>query len=120
MSQEQIERIEVTIEDLNKTIDMQESFQRLIKNPDFDKVIGKGYFEQESIRLVLTKADPACDTPELQAALLRGIDAIGELRQYFVKINQTGNMAVRTKQEHEEAREELLAEDLNADAELEA
>ncbi len=47
----QLEQIEVTIEQANKAIELQDAFKRLLDNKDFEAIITKGYFENESVRL---------------------------------------------------------------------
>lgn len=119
-NEETLKKIEVTIEDAKKAVALFKSFEKLLDNSDFKAVITEGYFKDESVRLVLAKATPDMDTPEMQAGIIRSIDSIGLLRQYFVAVTQAGRMAERAILENEEVREEILAEDLNATAELEA
>jgi len=107
---EQIEQIELSLEQAKESIDMMDSLQTLTKNKDFVNVITKGYFESEASRLVLLKATPQMASKEDQELLLKSIDSIGFLRQYFVTIMQIGRMAIKAKEEDETTHAELMNE----------
>ena len=49
---------------------------------------------------------------ESQSIILKQIDAIGHLRQYFNVTLQLGRMAEKAKAEDQETREQILAEEL--------
>lgn len=103
------------IAELGRTIDLNtpasdkaKALARLSVNPDFKKVIIDGFLRDEAIRLVYLKADPAMQTPEKQASVLRQIDSIGNLSAYFTTIRTEGMMADKTIADAETDRVELL------------
>lgn len=91
-----VEEIEVSIESFRANVDMLDALERLGSNPDFIKVIDKGYFRDKASQLVLTKADPEMQTEDMQKSIVRSIDAISELRQHFRFITQFGRTAKRS------------------------
>jgi|TARA_B110000902_G_scaffold158551_1_gene181725 hypothetical protein len=111
-NQEDLEVIDITIEQAKHSVDMAEALNKLKVNKAFIKVVLNGYFEKEATRLVLLKADPNMQSPEDQAQVLRAIDSIGSLRQYFITLGQLGGMAQKSIADCELSREEILAEGL--------
>lgn len=109
MSQE-LREIELDIAQADESIALLEDLMKLEKNRSFKKVILEGYFEKEAVRLVHLKADPEFQTEERQAELMKAIDAIGSLRNFFRAVYQIGRMAEKAKADHEEARNEIMAE----------
>lgn len=110
VTEEQIEQINVTIESAKKSVKMRDDLRKLIDNPLFDEVIIKGYFEGESSRLVLLRADPSMESEINQKRIDHGIIAIGNLRQYFRTIVQIGGMAEKSLSADEETHDQLLSE----------
>jgi hypothetical protein len=106
----EVQDIDISIEQATSTINKMVSFNKLRNNKSFEEVILKGYFEEEASRLVLMKAEPSMAGPQDQELLLKHIDAIGYLRQYFNTILQFGRMAEKAKLADEQTREEMLAE----------
>lgn len=104
--------VEVTIEQCNERIDMARKLENLLNNHDFTDLIMTGYMERESHRLTLMLADPACETPQGQANVVRDLSAIAQLNAYFRTVRKAGEVAQRTKQEHEEELALRLAEEL--------
>lgn len=112
-NQEQIQRLEADIVSAKKTVEFGDALQRLRSNRDFKTVIQSGYLEQEAIRLVHLKGDPAMQSPEAQAAIVRQIDSIGELSNYFRTVDYQTRMGIRAIAADSETLEELLAEEGN-------
>lgn len=110
MSDYSVKEIEIGIAEAKKHVDKMNALHKLIKNKDFIKVITEGYFEHESTRLVLLKADPNIQDEMNQKRIDKSIDSIGYLRQYFNAINQLGQMAENSIHDAEAAKQELLAE----------
>lgn len=108
-----IQDIELNIEQAKVLMDTGNALDRLRNNSDFKTVIKKGYFEQESIRLVHLKSDPSMQTVDAQASIVRQMDAIGALNQYFQVVYHRSALAEKAIASDEEARDELLQEDLN-------
>jgi hypothetical protein len=109
-NEKDLEVIEITIEQAKGAVEMSDALNKLKTNKAFVKVVSSGYFETEATRLVLLKADPGMQSVEDQAQIVKAIDAIGSLRQYFITLGQLGSMAQKSISDCEESREELLAE----------
>lgn len=106
-----IREIEQNIKDNRKLIEMADALDRLKSNRDFKKVVMEGYFEKEAVRLVHVKADPEFQTPERQASIIRQIDAIGALNDYFTVVMFGGQQAKSAIESAEAVREDLIAEE---------
>lgn len=88
-----IEELEVNIAEAREAVKLADALERLHNNADFKTVITSGYFTEEATRLVSAKAAPNLQADEMQAAIVRAIDAIGGLQQYFNKLFAQGDMA---------------------------
>lgn len=108
----EIQAIESNMKRNQLLVDQGNALERLRSNKDFKKVILDSYFEQEAIRLVQLKADPSMQKEENQAAIIKQMDAIGALAQYFNTVFQFAQMAKKNLASDEEMRDELLAEGL--------
>lgn len=109
-SDQDLESIELSIEQAKVNIDLMECLSRLTSNKDFIKVIQTGYFEKEPSRLALLKADPSQQADHSQTTIVKQIDSIGFLRQYFVAVMQIGRLSQRAIVDDEQTKQELLAE----------
>jgi hypothetical protein len=91
----EIEEIEIELDHAKKLAARGEAIDRLYKNSDFKALISEGYFRDEAVRLVQCKANPASvyQTAEAQARIIKDIDAIGSLAQYFYATQQQALMA---------------------------
>jgi hypothetical protein len=89
-----------------------DALERLKSNKDFKKLILEGFFEKEAIRLVHLKADRNMQNVDTQRSILSQMDAVGALHQYFNTILIQANQASKSIAADEEARDELLAEEL--------
>lgn len=102
-------------EDINKAqqlIDMGSALERLMYNADFKKVVMQGFFEKQAIQLVHSKADPALQDKENQEFIMKQLDAIGTLNQYFRNIGNQADLARKAIDAAEITRSELLRENL--------
>jgi hypothetical protein len=108
---EQIKQIDRNIEAAKEVLELTSALDRLLTNRDFRKVITEGYLTKEAVRLVQIKGQPAMQTPEKQAAIMRDIDSIGSLHQYFNTLFQQGGIAAKQITDDEEMRLELTAEE---------
>lgn len=106
----QVHEIELTIDQAEHQIKLGEALERLQSNKDFKLVINQGYLENEAIRLVRGRSDPSMQTPELQAANLRDIDAIGSFLVYLQQISRAANLAERAIKDAETEIELINAE----------
>jgi hypothetical protein len=83
MSNKAIEEIEQSIEVNKEKVEFGSSIERLRSNRDFKKVIVGGYFNTEAVRLVKLLSDPALQRPEIQAAIVSDMRAIGALDSFL-------------------------------------
>lgn len=113
----QVQQIEQNIKESQTMVDLGDALARLRNNRDFQKVIQKGYFEQEAIRLVMAKADPSMQSAESQKSILTQIDAIGSLASYFHTLAFKAQQASKAIVYDTEVRDELLAEGLTGASE---
>ncbi len=111
-TQQALDLVEMSIEQAQGLIERKESFDRLIKNPDYQFLIEKEYFLHESSRIVLIKADPSMQGEDQQKQLEGRMTGIGYLRQYLMCINQQGSQAMIDMAAHQGTREELLVENV--------
>ena len=103
--------VHVTIEQCEDRIDAARSLANLLNNPDFVRVIKRDYMEREAHRLTLLLADPSCETPQGQANVMRDLSAIAQLHSYFNTVRVAGEVAQRTKDDHEEEERIRLKEE---------
>jgi hypothetical protein len=106
----ELRQIEMTIDQAKEQIELLEALNRLRKNKDFDLVIEKGYLEKEACRLVLAKGEPALQSEEQQKHLDKMMIGVAYFRQYLHKIYQFGNQAQMALKDHENTRDEIMAE----------
>lgn len=93
-----------------ESIKLGDALVRLQQNKDFQLLIATGYLTTEAVRLVHAKADPALSSPELQAKVIRDIDAIGSLVSYLNLITINTETAKKSLAALDGMREYLLNE----------
>ena len=107
----QLEEVEIQIEVANKIRAMRDSFVKLQRNKLFKDIIETGYFKEEAARLVMAKSAPLT---EPQQRVIDGmIIGVGALANYFEMIMRRGAEMDTALGEHEQTREEILAEGLH-------
>lgn len=111
MTQNIAQQLEENIKAAKQIVEMYNSLERLQNNRDFKQVILRGYFQDEAVRLVHLKVDPAFQTPERQASILAQIDAIGGLVQYFRTLEFNAMTAGKAIENDQAELEEVLAEE---------
>lgn len=89
------------------------ALERLSKNADFKSVILTGYMRDEAVRLVHLKGDISFQSPEKQASILKQIDGIASLKQYFNVVELTADNAQGMIDEAEEHLVQLRADEGN-------
>ena len=112
MSMDTVQAIEANIKEARKIVEIGQSLERLQSNRDFRKVVLEGYFEQEAIRLVHLKSDPAMQSADSQKSIVTMMDAIGALHQYFQTVFHKASIAKKAIVSDEEMRDEILAEEV--------
>lgn len=110
MSATLIQQLESAVKRANDTIAQHAALERLLENKDFKTIIADGYFRNEAIRLVQTKADPDMQTPERQASIIKDIDAIGSLVNYLRALDWQHQQAEKEKADAESLLESLREE----------
>ena len=114
MPADYIEQLDANIRESRKILKRGVALERLYSNRDFKEVILNGYMEQEAIRLVHLRVDPSMQSPEMQASLIKQIDAVANLGDYFRTVHHKAMLAEKGIASDEETREELLAQELEA------
>jgi hypothetical protein len=111
IDQAQIHEIELDIEQARTFVRRGEALERLYANPDFQEIIGTGYFTDEAVRLVHLKSDPNMQSPEMQAGILKEMDGIGSLTGYFRALRYQADMAQESIREGNKFMEEVRNEE---------
>ena len=111
-SEEQLHKIEISLENAKKAIEVANALQRLHENPDFKRVILQDYLKDEASRSVMLKADPSMATVEKQKNVDDIITSIGGLYNYFGKVYRLGDMSIRALEADQNTKEEILEEQL--------
>lgn len=106
----QVQEIEQSIEQATAMVKFGSAVERLRTNKDFKAVITEGYFEQEAVRLVHLKADPAMQSAESQASIVKQMDAIGALSEFLRTKLYLAGMAKRSIVADQETLDEILSE----------
>jgi hypothetical protein len=103
--------LETSIQRSKQTVELGQALERLLSNRDFRTVVRDGYFKEEAIRLVHLRVDPSVQTPAMQDSIIKQMDAIGALSQYFTVINRQAEMARRAIESDEATLEEIHLEE---------
>lgn len=111
MSEDRV-NVERIIASAKEDIKMLDALNKLANNPSFKKVITEGYFKDYASQMVTAKAAPSCRGADMQAEIIKNIDGIGSLQQYFSMIFQKGELAAKDVADGEETLESLHAEEL--------
>lgn len=102
MSATEAHNIQIDIDLAKARIKRRDHLIRLMSNRDFKAVILEGYFKEEAIRLVEYKAAPSAQTVEGQEGIIRSIDSIGQLKQFFNAVWVLGDQMERSVEANEE------------------
>jgi hypothetical protein len=111
--EQNINRIEISMDNARKAIDLAKALKRLHENEDFKAVILQDFFVEEAHRAVLLKADAEMKTPEKQKAVDDVITTIGGLYNYFGKIYRLADMSTRALEADQATHGEMLQEQLS-------
>ena len=108
----EIEQVEIQIEMAQKLRKMRDNCVKLTASEPFKDVITEGYFKEEAARLVMAKSSG------LNADQLKLIDnmqyGIGALANFIESVMRRGAEMDQAIGEHEQTREEILAEEVSA------
>ena len=113
-----VNEIQITIEQNQEHIDMGAALERLLVNPDFERVVMDGFMRKEAHRLAILTGDPSKESAEDQAKILRDMNSIGALYAHFRALRNQANIAKKTLAEHLELEAELAREEAAGDLEV--
>jgi len=108
----EIEQVEIQIEMAQKLRTMRDTCVKLTESEPFKDVITEGYFKEEAARLVMAKS--ASLTPEQMKIIDNMQYGIGALANFIESVMRRGAEMDVAIGEHEETREEILAEEISA------
>ena len=107
----EIEQVEIQIEMAQRLRKMRDTCVKLTESAPFKDVITEGYFKEEAARLVMAKSSG------LNADQLKLIDnmqyGIGALANFIESVMRRGAEMDQAIGEHEQTREEILAEEVS-------
>ena len=105
-----LEQVEIQIEMANKLRALRDNCFKLTANESWKDVIDEGYFKEEAARLVMAKSSNL--TPEQMQLIDNMMLGIGALANYIESVMRRGAEMDQAIGEHEETREEILAEEI--------
>jgi len=106
-----LEQVEIQIEMAEKLRKLRDNCVKLTASESWKDVIGEGYFKEEAARLVMAKSSNL--TPEQMQLIDNMQYGIGALANYIESVMRRGAEMDQAIGEHEETREEILAEEIS-------
>ena len=106
-----LEQVEIQIEMAQKLRKMRDNCVKLTASESWKDIIGEGYFKEEAARLVMAKSSNL--TPEQMQLIDNMQYGIGALANYIESVMRRGAEMDQAIGEHEETREEILAEEVS-------
>lgn len=83
--------VQLSLDEAKERLKDIESYDRLMKNRDFQHLIKKRFMLEEPVRLVHMLQDPRWATPDKQASLQREMQTIAGFLQWMNTVEQTGD-----------------------------
>ncbi len=111
MNDQDMQRIDISIDQLKNKISLQAALKRLSKNKDFKEVFLDKYLKDYAVRLVHLKASMGAQKEVDQEYITKQLSAIGFMNQYMLFIDQEGEISKKQLQDNEAEREALIAEE---------
>ena len=105
-----LEQVEIQIDMAQKLRKMRDNCVKLTDSEPWKDIIGEGYFKEEAARLVMAKSSHL--TPEQMQLIDNMQYGIGALANYIESVMRRGAEMDQAIDEHEETREEILAEEI--------
>lgn len=105
-----IEALERDIEQYKGDIALASSLEVLLRNKHFVDVILNGYCKEEAVNLVMMKAMASNQNPDKQADIIRRLDSIGTLNEYFETIKIRGEIARMSSKDAQDTLERVVTE----------
>lgn len=112
MTNNEANEIRITIEEANLAVRNRDEALKLVRSEPFEKIIGKMYYEDESMRLVGLKGELTL-TDAQQKNVDNMMYGIAFLQRFIGSIIQHGN---QMEQELRDAQEELTRDDADEEA----
>ena len=107
-----LEQVEIQIDMAQKLRKMRDNCVKLTASEPWKDIIDTGYFKEEAARLVMAKSSNL--TPEQMQLIDNMQYGIGALANYIESVMRRGAEMDQAIDEHEETREEILAEEVAA------
>jgi hypothetical protein len=105
-----LEQVEIQIDMAHKLRKMRDNCVKLTASEAWKDIIDTGYFKEEAARLVMAKSSNL--TPEQMQLIDNMQYGIGALANYIESVMRRGAEMDQALSEHEETREEILAEEI--------
>ena len=105
-----LEQVEIQIDMAHKLRKMRDNCVKLTASEAWKDIIDTGYFKEEAARLVMAKSSNL--TPEQMQLIDNMQYGIGALANYIESVMRRGAEMDQAINEHEETREEILAEEI--------
>jgi hypothetical protein len=105
-----LEQVEIQIDMAHKLRKMRDNCVKLTASETWKDIITEGYFKEEAARLVMAKSSHL--TPEQMQLIDNMQYGIGALANYIESVMRRGAEMDQAIGEHEETREEILAEEV--------
>ena len=105
-----LEQVEIQIDMANKLRALRDNCVKLTASEPWKDVIDEGYFKEEAARLVMAKSSNL--TPEQMKLIDNMIFGIGAVANYIESVMRRGAEMDQAIGEHEETRDEILAEEI--------
>ena len=105
-----LEQVEIQIDMAQKLRKMRDNCVKLTASEPWKDVIDTGYFKEEAARLVMAKS--ASLTPDQMKIIDNMQYGIGALANFIESVMRRGAEMDQALNEHEETREEILAEEV--------
>ena len=105
-----LEQVEIQIDMAHKLRKMRDNCVKLTASEPWKDIIDTGYFKEEAARLVMAKSSNL--TPEQMQLIDNMQYGIGALANYIESVMRRGAEMDQAIGEHEETREEILAEEV--------
>jgi len=104
-----VEQIELSMSQAKKLIERKDTLNRLFEHKDFKALIVEEYFNDEAVRLVHMMSDQSM--AEYREQIIKNMDGISTLREWFRVVKQMGEAAENELAEAQEEYIEALAEE---------
>ena len=105
-----LEQVEIQIDMANKLRALRDNCVKLTASETWKDVIDTGYFKEEAARLVMAKSSNL--SSEQMELIDRMQYGIGALANFIESVMRRGAEMDQALNEHEETREEILAEEI--------